>query len=138
MSDNQLVPVKPNLPMVPSAVDFPAFGTTVNYEKIDPSHYTFTAHFDDGIDLRMDESEQTGGKTEWGDVEFEDGIDESEKICYSVAAASGILTGAFSVLHLTEEQLNSIEEFKENQWKPIIVKIANYIGYKRADYKGNH
>ena len=40
------------------------------------------------------------------------------------------------MLHLSEEQLKEIDEFKEKDWKPIIIYAANFIGYKKNDYKG--
>ncbi len=40
MSDNQLAPVKANLPMIPRKTDEPAFLAVVNYERIDPAHYS--------------------------------------------------------------------------------------------------
>lgn len=40
------------------------------------------------------------------------------------------------MLHLNEEQLKAIDEFKEKDWKPLIIGIANFIGYKKSDYKG--
>ena len=63
-------------------------------------------------------------------------IIESERIYYSLAAASGILTGTVSMIHLKEEQIRKIEEFKEKDWKKIIITVANLTGYKKSDYKG--
>ena len=136
MSDNQLVPVKANLPMIPRKTDESAFLAVVNYERIDPSHYSFSYHFDDGVDFRMDESEQAAETTDYVDVEFDREVEESDKIYYSVAAASGILTGSLCMLHLSEEQLKAIDKFKEKDWKPVIVSVANLVGYKKSDYKG--
>lgn len=136
MSDNQLVPVKANLPMILRKADEPAFLAVVNYERIDPAHYSFSYHFDDGVDFRMDESEQATETTDYVDVEFDGKVEESDRIYYSIAAASGILTGALCMLHLSEEQLKAVDKFKEKDWKPVIVSVANLVGYKKSDYKG--
>ena len=40
------------------------------------------------------------------------------------------------MLHLSEEQLKAIDKFKEKDWKPVIVSVANLVGYKKSDYKG--
>ena len=136
MSENKLIPVKANLPMTLWKAEEPAFLAVVNYEKIDPAHYSFSYRFDDDVEFRMDESDQAADATDFIEAEFDEGVEESAKIYYSVAAASGILTGAISMLHFTEEQLKAIDTFKEKDWKPIVVSVANLIGYKKNDYKG--
>ncbi len=136
MSENQLVPRKEVIPVVLKKTEAETHLAIINYERIDQAHYSFSYQFDDDVDFQMDESDQPANATEFVETEFEEGIEESEKVYYSVAAASGILTGAISMLHLTEEQLKAIDTFKEKDWKPIIVYSANLIGYKKSDYKG--
>lgn len=136
MSENQLVPRKVVLPAVLKKTEEETHLAVVNYEKIDPAHYSFSYRFDDDVDFRMDESDQTADATDFIEAEFDEGIEEADKIYYSVAAASGILTGAISMLHFTEEQLKAIDTFKEKDWKPVVVSVANLIGYKKSDYKG--
>ena len=136
MSENQLVPKKSVLPAVFKKAEEETHLAIVNYEKIDSAHYSFSYRFDDDVEFRMDESDQAADATDFIEAEFDEGVEESAKIYYSVAAASGILTGAISMLHFTEEQLKAIDTFKEKDWKPIVVSVANLIGYKKNDYKG--
>ena len=136
MSEKQLVPKRAVLPAVLKKAEEETHLAIVNYEKIDSAHYSFSYRFDDDVEFRMDESDQAAEATDFVEAEFDEGIEESDRIYYSVAAASGILTGAISMLHLTEEQLNAIDTFKEKDWKPIVVSVANLIGYKKSDYKG--
>ena len=136
MSDNSLVPVKLNLPAVLKKDVGSNALTVINYEKTDPQHYSFTYTFDDDVHFRMDEAEHSTDRTDFVEAEYDDSVPESAKVYYAVAAASGILTGAISMLHLSEEQMKSIEELKEKDWKPIIIKLANVAGYKKSDYKG--
>lgn len=108
----------------------------VKYEKVDSAHYSFTYSFNEDYEFRMDETDQSAEKTDYVDAEFEEHVPESTKVYYGIAAASGLLTGALSMLHLSEKQLAAIEEFKEKDWKPLIVSGANLAGYKKSDYKG--
>ena len=108
----------------------------VKYERVDSAHYSFTYSFNEEFGFRMDETDQNAEKTDFVDEEFEEYVPESAKVYYSMAAASGILTGTLSMLHLSEKQLADIEEFKEKNWKPLIVSCANLAGYKKNDYKG--
>ena len=133
MSENQLVPKKSVLPAVFKKAEEETHLAIVNYEKIDSAHYSFSYRFDDDVEFRMDESDQAADATDFIEAEFDEGVEESAKIYYSVAAASGILTGAISMLHFTEEQLKAIDTFKEKDWKPIVVSVANLIGYKKND-----
>lgn len=136
MSENQLVPKKAELPTPFKREEEETRLAVVNYEQIDSAHYSFLYLFDDDVEFRMNESDKTVDETDFIDANFDEGIEESDKIYYSVAAASGILTGAISMLHVTEEQLKAIDTFKEKDWKPIIVSAANLAGYKKNDYKG--
>ena len=136
MSDNQLIPIKANLPMNSSKEDEHSFLAVVNYEKIDSAHYSFSYRVDDDIEFRMDESEQASENANFVDVEFDNGIEESEKIYYSLSLASGLLTGMLCTLHLSEEQIQALDTAKEKNWKPFIIRIANIAGYKKSDYKG--
>ncbi len=136
MNENQLVPRKPGFPALFKKEEKETHLAVVNYERIDSAHYSFSYKFDDDVDFKMNESDQNADATDFVEAEFDETIDESEKIYYSVAAASGILTGAFSMMHLTKEQVKAFETFKEKDWKPIVISVANISGYKRNDYKG--
>lgn len=108
----------------------------VNYVRVDSAHYSFIYSFNEDFIFRMDETDHNAQKTDYVDEEFEEHISESAKEYYRLAAASGILTGTLSMLHLSEKQLADIEEFKEKNWKPLIISCANFTGYKKSDYKG--
>ncbi len=136
MSENAIVPVKKNLPALLNVTDKPMALAVVNYERISFDRYSFSFNLGDDVKFRMDESDNSAETTDFVDIEFDGGVKESEKIYYSIAAASGIITGLLSTLHLSEEQLSSINKFKENDWKPIIITIAQIAGYKKTDYKG--
>ena len=113
MNENQLVPRKPGFPALFKKEEKETHLAVVNYERIDSAHYSFSYKFDDDVDFKMNESDQNADATDFVEAEFDETIDESEKIYYSVAAASGILTGAFSMMHLTKEQVKAFETFKE-------------------------
>ena len=136
MSENAIIPVKDNISLISNNKDKTKTLAIINYEKIDNDHYSFS--FDCGGDFRvhMDESEKSTESTDFVDFEFNDDVKESERIYYSIAGAGGIITGLLSTLHFSENQLNSINTFKENEWKPIITTIAQISGYKKSDYKG--
>ena len=108
----------------------------VNYERTDYAHFSFTYTFNEDFSFRMDETDYTAENTHYDYEEFEEYIPESAKAYYSMAAASGFLTGTLSTLHLSEKQLTAIKEFKEKDWKPLIVGCASISGYKKSDYKG--
>lgn len=136
MNKNELMIKEPNALLLPKQTNEEAICAIVKYERVDSAHYSFTYSFNEDFDFRMDETDQNAEKTDFVDEEFEEHIPESNKAYYSMAAASGILTGTISMLHLSEKQLADIEEFKEKNWKPLIVGCANLAGYKKNDYKG--
>lgn len=136
MTGNQLVPFEPRLPSVLKKESKEASFAVVKYEPIDSQHYSFSYRLADDVEMRMDESARTTEYTDFVEAEFVEAVPESDKTYYAIAAASGILTGALSMLHLKEEQLQAIEDFKDKEWKPLIVSLANFVGYKKSDYKG--
>lgn len=136
MSETSIVPVKKELPSAIKKSDGNEGLIIINYEKADSCHYTFTCNFDEDMYLRMDEAEHASDYTDFVEAEYDQEVPDSVKTYYAVAAASGVLTGVISVLHLSEEQMKSFEEFKEKDWKQLIIKLANIAGYKKSDYKG--
>lgn len=108
----------------------------VYYERSASAHYSFTYSFNEDFGFRMDEADQNTEKTDYDNEKFEEHIPESAKVYYSMAFASGVLTGTLSMFHLSEKQLADIDEFKEKNWKPLIVGCVNLAGYKKSDYKG--
>ena len=135
MGNKSLISTKPLLPALIKNDSIEAVAV-VKYEKVDAIHYSFSYSFDDEFSFRMNETEQSTEQTDFVEAEFEEEVPENYKGYYAVAAASGILTGALSTFQLTEKQLAKISEFKEKDWKPLIVKGANLSGYKKNDYKG--
>ena len=136
MDKNELMIKESHSLLLPKQTKEEPIYAVVKYERVDSAHYSFTYSFNEDFSFRMDETDHAEEKTDYVDEEFEEHVSESAKVYYSMAAASGILTGTLSMLHLSEEQLAGIEEFKEKNWKPLIVSCANLAGYKKSDYKG--
>lgn len=135
MSDNQLVANEQELPIEvkKNADEIPA--PIIQYNQLDPMHYAFSFEFDDKFTINMEESENASSKNDFVDIEFDESVPEDKKVYYAVAATSGALTGALSFVKLSEEQLSKVNEWKEKNWKPIIIYAAELIGCKKKDYK---
>ncbi len=127
---------KPLLPAIAKKTNYAELLAVIQYEKVDAAFYSFTYSFNEDFQFRMDETEQTADHTDFVEAEFSDDVPGSDKVYYAAAAASGILTGVLSMVHMSEEQLKAVEEFKEKDWKPLIINAANFAGYKKSDYKG--
>ena len=136
MDKNELIIKEPHSLLSPKKTNEKLTYAIVKYERVDSAHYSFNYSFDEDFSFRMDETDHCTENTDFVDEEFEEHVPESVKVYYSMAAASGILTGTLSMLHLSETQLADIEEFKEKNWKPLLVNCANLAGYKKSDYKG--
>ena len=135
MSDKQLVPVRKNSLHILNKENTNHSMPILTYSLIDPLHYSFTCDFSDTIHFRMDESEQANKRSDFTEAQFEDSIPEKHRVYYSLALASGILTGVLSFVKLSEEQLNKIEEWTEKEWQRIVVYAAQFVGCKKSDYK---
>ena len=135
MSDKQLVPVRKNSLRILNKENTNHSMPILTYSLIDPLHYSFTCDFSDTIHFRMDESEQANKRSDFTEAQFEDSIPEKHRVYYSLALASGILTGVLSFVKLSEEQLNKIEEWTEKEWQQIVVYAAQFVGCKKSDYK---
>lgn len=83
----------------------------------------------------MEEADNTSGRNDFVEFDFDEKVPEAHKVYYAVAAASGALTGALSFVKLPEEQLAKVNEWKEKNWKPIVIYAAELIGCKKKDYK---
>ena len=136
MSENTLIPVSPKKSLLPFFNTAPLSIAQVQYEKIDASHYSFTFDMDESVHVRMDESDQESGRSQFVDADFETAIPESERVYYTIAAACGTAMGAFSLLPFTGKALEKIEEWSEKDWHKYIVLISQLIGYKKNDYRG--
>ncbi len=136
MSDNNLIPVRHLLPERIRKEEKEENYAIVSYEKNDSAHYSFFFDFDNGYSYRMNETEQSTDQTDFVDVDFDEEVPESDRVFYAVAAACGILTGTLSMVHLSEEQLKKIEEFKKKDWEKIVIGAGVLSGYKKSDYKG--
>ncbi len=135
MSENQLVPVKPNLPAVFKKETNIMLTPVMTYSPVDPLHYSFTYDFDDTVSFRMDESDNEATKNDFVEAEFDDAVPESYRKYYALAAASGVLTGALSFVKLSEEQLQKIDEWKKKEWEQYVLYAAELAGCKKKDYK---
>ncbi len=135
MSNNQMVPVEKILPVLANKKTDVLLTPVVAYGLLDHMHYSFSYNVSDDITIHMEEAENASSKTGFVDIEFHDAVPESYKVYYAVAAASGALTGALSLMKLSEEQLSKVEEWKEKNWKPLIIHSAELVGCKKKDYK---
>lgn len=135
MSENQLVPVKPNLPVIFKKETNIMLSPVMTYSPVDPLHYSFTYDFNDTVSFRMDESDNEASKNEFVEAEFDDAVPESYWRYYVLAATSGVLTGALSFVKLSEDQLHKIEEWKKKDWEKYVLFAAELAGCKKKDYK---
>lgn len=135
MSNNQMVPVEKFLPVLANKKTDVLPPSVVSYGLLDHMHYSFSTTISDDITIHMEEAENAPSKDGFVDIEFHDTVPESYKVYYAVAAASGVVTGALSFVKLTEAQLSKVEEWKEKNWKPLIIHSAELIGCKKKDYK---
>lgn len=108
---------------------------TVKYALIDSSRYIFEYKINDDIDVNMFESDRTFDGSEFVDAEFETSVSEKDHSYYTVAVASGVLTGVFSQLKLSEGILKKINEWKDKDWDKYILLAAQMAGYKKSDLK---
>ena len=106
----------------------------VQYEKIDDAHYSFFCTFNREAAFRMDETDRPEQRSRFEKAEFEETVPELERAYYTLAAASGLLTGSLGRLYLSKEKLQKIQDWNEKSWKPIILETAKLIGYKGKNY----
>ena len=109
----------------------------VYYKSIDARHYSFSYKIDNNISVNMVESDRQSSSSEFVDAEFDEEVLDSEKVCYYVAAASGLLVGVLKEVGLTGDN-DSIAERLHNdkQWKNFVVSLASKLGYMKSDFKG--
>ena len=108
----------------------------VQYALVDSSKYTFEYKVNDEIDVKMFESDRTFDSDEFVDADFDDSVSEKDYAYYMVAVASGLLTGAFSQLKLSESALEKINQWKNKDWEKYLLIVAQIAGYKKSDFKG--
>lgn len=135
MSENQLVPMKPNLPAVFKKETKFMLTPVLTYSSVDPLHYSFTCDFEDRVSFRMDESDNEATKNDFIEAEYDDAVPESYRKFYALAASSGVLTAALTFVKLSEEQLQKIEEWKKKEWEKYVLFAAELAGCKKKDYK---
>ena len=109
---------------------------SVTYALVDSSRYSFEYKVNDEVDVNMVESDRVFDSDEFIDADFETDVDEDDYSYYIAAVASGVLTGLFSQLKLSQDKLETINNWKEKEWNNYIVRIAQMAGYKRNDYNG--
>lgn len=137
MALNEIVLRKPaNLMVVDGKDSIFTEIPNVKYALVDSSRYSFEYRVNEDIDVNMFESDRTFDSNEFVDAEFEAAVSERDYSYYSVAVASGVLTGIFSQLKLSEETLEKIDDWKEKDWDGYILIVAQMAGYKKTDLKG--
>lgn len=137
MGLNEIVVRKPaNLKVVDGKGSIFTEIPNVKYALVASSRYSFEYKINEDVDVNMFESDRTFDSNEFVDAEYEDAISEKDYSYYAIAVASGVLTGVFSQLKLSEETLEKIDEWKEKDWDKYIVIVAQMAGYKRSDLKG--
>ena len=137
MSLNQLVPRKKAALTVTEKSNSLFFEVPmVKYSLIDASKYSFEYKLDDDIDVSMYESDRVYDSDDYIDADFDESVSESDYSYYAVAVASGILTGAFSHLKLSHEDLENISKWKQKDLDKYIVLVAQMAGYRKKDAKG--
>ena len=107
----------------------------IMFELADPSRYTFEYKVNDNIDVNMFESDRMPDSDDFVDAEFDSTVNERDYSYYSVAAASGVLTGFLSQLKLSEETLSKIKSWNNKDWEKYLVIVAQIAGYKKSDLK---
>ena len=70
---------------------------SVKYYLVDSASYSFEYQVDD-IEVNMFESDRTYDSDEFVDAEFEESVSEKDYSYYTIAVASGLITGLFSQL----------------------------------------
>lgn len=108
----------------------------VKYSLADSSRYSFEYRINENIDVNMFESDRSFDSNEFVDAEYEAHVSEKDHSYLAVAVASGVLTGVFSQLKLSEEVLEKIEDWKDKDWDQYLTIIAQIVGFKKSDVKG--
>ena len=108
----------------------------VKYSLVDNTKYSFEYKVDDDVNVNMFESDRTFDSDDFIDAEFEDAVSERDYSYFAVAVASGVITGTFSQLKLSEEILDKIKGWKNKDWEKYITIAAQMVGYNKSDIKG--
>lgn len=108
----------------------------VRYSLVDASRYSFEYVIDSDTKVFMYESDRVFDSSDIEDVEFDDKVSEDHRSYYLVAATSGIITGIFSSLKLSEKVLDKINEWKSKDWDGYISALAGMVGYGNDDAAG--
>lgn len=137
MNNMQLVPITQQLPAVFKKDSLGLSTPVLTYSRIDDLHYSFECDFNDTITFRMDESNKESQHTDFVEAEFSDRVTESNRKYYALAAASGTITGALCFLKLSEEKLERIQAWKNEEWKKYVQYAAELAGCKKSDYKSS-
>ena len=108
----------------------------IKYSLVDTTHYVFEYKINDDIDMNMFESDRVFDGNDFVDADFDDSISERDYSYYTVAVASGIITGSFSQLKIAEDDIERIKSWKEKDWNKYVTIAAQIAGYKKSDIKG--
>jgi hypothetical protein len=114
----------------------PVTTPVVKYALVDTSRYSFEYQMNDDVDVAMYESDRIYDSDEFVDADFEASLPEKDYSYYVVAVASGIITGTFSNLKLSKENIEKINEWKNKDWDKYVMLAAQMAGYSKSDVKG--
>lgn len=109
--------------------------TVVRYSLADNTRYSFEFKLNEDIDGNAFETDRVYNSDEFVDAEFDDAVNPKDRSYYILAAASGVITGIFSQLGLSEKILDHINELKKKDWEKLIINMAQLVGYDKSDYK---
>jgi len=109
--------------------------TIVRYSLADYTRYSFEFKLDDGTDVNAFEIDRAYNCDEFVDAEFDDAVTPKDRSYYVLAATSGVITGVFSQIGLSEKTLDQINEWKKKDWEKLIINVAQLVGYEKSDYK---
>lgn len=129
MAEEHLIPYEKKPLMIQNQVVLP-----VQYEVVNGSYYSFMWQINQDTTVRLDESTNEASQSDCIDEEYEKTIRDSAKPYYTIAVASGLLSGAMSWVDLNEI-VNHVN-WKKKDIQDLLVKAAKIAGYKKNDYKG--
>lgn len=127
-----LINLNKNHDQVPS-VTVPVF-----YRQIDNGHFQFDWDMGEDAHASMEESDTAYEYSRFNEAKYSEKISESERLFYSAAAASGMLSSCVDSLGITEAVLSHLNSNKDKskQLRELMISAARLCGYKKKDYNG--
>ena len=127
MAEEHLIPYEKKPLMIQKQVVLP-----VQYEVVNGSYYSFMWQINQDTTVRLDESTNEASQSDCIDEEYENTIRDSARPYYTIAVASGLLSGAVSWVDLNEI-VNHVN-WKKKDIQELLIKAAKIAGYKKNDY----